>query len=425
MNKRFVRAALMACLMGSATMFAVTLPLTPAIAKSSGPSVTAPVAKLLKPAADKMQANDFAGAMELIKQAQALPDQTPFDTYKINEFLGNAAIHENDYATAATAYAAMADSPALEQVTPEEKASALRVAALLATNQKNYAAGIKYAKAFIALGGAPDPKVLATMAEAYYYSQDYANAIATVNQTIAATPAGTAPDHGALEILFSAQLKSNQQDAALKSLETLVTYYNDPDNWGQIIDFAVGVKGVTNIEALHIYRLREVVKATASGDDYQIMGGVALQANFPVEADAIFQKGLSSGKLQNSGNVAAQIASARTRAAADRKSLDSFAAIAEKSPSGEFDLKLAETYYGYGRYADAVTAVRRAMKKGGAKVDMTEANMVLGEALVQTGDTAGATAAFNAVSTTVPGWAKAQHLWLLYLGNKYATTPQQ
>ena len=94
---------------------------------------------------------DFAGALVLIKQAQALPDQTPFDTYKINEFLGNAAIKLNDHVTAEAAFSTMADSPALADVTPEEKANALRIAALLATEQKHYANGIKYATAFAAL----------------------------------------------------------------------------------------------------------------------------------------------------------------------------------------------------------------------------------------------------------------------------------
>ncbi len=409
MNKRIVRAALMACLLGTAAAFAVTAPLTPAIAKSSGPSVSAAVGKLLKPAQDAMTANDYAGALVLIKQAQALPDQTDYDTFKINEFLGNAYIKLNDHPNAEIAFVAMANSPLNDQEPPENKANNIRIAALLATEQKHYPDGIKFSKAFLALGGKPDPLVLASLSQAYYYSNDFANAEATASQIVAATPAGEAPNRGGLEVLFGAQLKANKQDAALKTLEQIVTYYNDADEWGQLIDFSLGVKGIKDFEALHIYRLRPVVKATAHSEDYKVMSSLALSIGYPVEAEAALQ----AGGLPVPADV-------RGRAAADRKTIDSFVGIAQKSPTGELDLKAAETLYGYGRYADAEAAARRALQKGGPKTNANEANMVLGQALMLQGKAADAVAAFNAVSNPSPGTAKAQHLWLLYAGNKYA-----
>lgn len=423
MTKRFVRAALTACLLSSATalcMTAATAPAFAAAAKPTGPSVSAPVGKLLQPAQKAMEANDYATALTNIKAAQALPDQTPFDTYKINEFLGNVYIKQNDHVNAEVAFSAMADSPSLGDVPPEEKANTLRIAALLATEQKHYANGVKYAKAFLALGGAPDPLVLTSLSEAYYYSNDYANAETIASQIVAATPPGQAPNRGGLEVLFGSQLKAKKQDEAVKTLEQIVTYYDDPDEWGQLIDVSLGVKGIKDFEALHMYRLRAVVKATPHEEDFTVAAALALSVGYPVEADAFLQAGLSAGVVANSGKNAQQISEARGRAATDRKTLDSFAGIAAKSPSGELDLKLAETYYGYGRYADAVTAARRALQKGGAKSNPNEANMVLGEALLRQGDMAGATAAFNAVSAPTPGMAKVQHLWLLYAGNKYA-----
>lgn len=409
MTKRFVRAALMACLLGTAGAVALTAPLTPAYAaKPTGPTVSAPVGKLLQPASVAMQANDFATALGLIKQAQALPDQTPFDTYKINEFLGNVYIKMNDHVNAEVAFAAMADSPSLSEVTPEEKSTVTRVAALLSIEQKHYPAGLKYANAFIALGGPPDALVLAEMAQAYYYSNDYANAEAYSDKALAAVPAGGTPDRGALEVKFGAQLKAKKQDDAIKTLETIITYYNDPDEWGQLIDVSLGVKGIKDFEALHIYRLRPVVKATGHPEDYKVMAALAMSQSLPVEAEAVLQGGGQP--------VSADI---RGRAAADRKTIDSFVATAAKGATGELDLKAAETLYGYGRYADAEAAARRAIQKGGAKTNANEANLVLAEALLAQGKPADATAALNAISAPSPGMAKAQHLWLLYAGRKY------
>jgi hypothetical protein len=413
MNKRFVKAAIVASLLSTAAVFAVTAPLTPAYAKASGPSVSGPVAKLLQQAQKSMEANDFAGALALIKQAQALPDQTPFDTYKINEFLGNDAVRLNDHATADTAFEAMAESPSLNDVTPEEKAQTLRLAALLANEQKHYVPAIKYAKAFIALGGPADPLVLTSLSEAYYYTEDYTDAEAISSQMIAATPAGQTPDRGGLEVLFGSQLKQKKQDAALKTLEVILNYYNDADEWGQLLDVSLGVKGIKDVEALQIYRLRFAAKATSHPDDYTTAAGVALGAGLPVEAETILKAGgVTSGKTY---------ADAHTRANTDRATIAQFDAEARKSPNGQLDLRLAETYYGYARYADAAEAARRALQKGGAKADPNEANMVLGESLLAQGNTAGAIAAFNAISNPSPGLAKAQHLWLLYAQAKYNT----
>ncbi len=409
MNKRFVRAALMACLLGTAGAAALTVSMTPAYAaKPTGPTVSNPVGKLLQPASTAMAANDFPTALGLIKQAQALPDQTPFDTYKINEFLGNVYIKMNDHVNAEVAFAAMADSPALGDVAPEEKATALRVAALLSIEQKHYDKGLKYAAAFNALGGAPDALVLAEMAQAYYYSNDFTNAEAYSDKALAAVPPGGTPDRGALEVKFGAQLKAKKQDDAIKTLETIITYYNDADEWGQLIDVSLGVKGIKDFEALHIYRLRPVVKATAHPEDYKVMSALAMALAYPVEAETVLQSGGQP--------VSADI---RTRAAGDRKTIDSFVATAQKAATGELDLKAAETLYGYGRYADAEAAARRAIQKGGAKTNVNEANLVLAEALLLQGKTADGTAALNAITAPSPGMAKAQHLWLIYAGRKY------
>jgi len=188
----------------------------------------------------------------------------------------------------------------------------------------------------------------------------------------------------------------------------IVSYYDDADEWGQLIDFSLGTKGIKDFEALHIYRLLAVAKAKAGPDDFKVASALALSIGYPVEAEAI---------LQNAGMPVG--ADVRGRAASDRKTIDSFAGIAAKSPTGELDQKLAETFYGYGRYAEAEAAARRALQKGGAKTNANEANMVLGQSLLLEGKTADAVAAFNAVSNPSPGTAKAQHLWLLYANRKY------
>jgi predicted Zn-dependent protease len=85
-----------------------------------------------------------------------------------------------------------------------------------------------------------------------------------------------------------------------------------------------------------------------------------------------------------------------------------------KGKNGEFSLQLAEDYYGYGRYAEAEAAARRAIAKGAMK-EPGEANMVLGMALVGQGRYSDAVQAFQQVSG---GASKCAHLWLVYAQSK-------
>ena len=420
MKTRFVGAALAVCLLGSASALMTLGTVSPAYAaaKPSGPQVSPAVGKLLNGAQKLMEAKDFAGALVLIKQAQALPDQTAVDSYEINNFLGMTSFSLNDHAGADAAFEAMADSPAMPD---EDKATTLHNAALLASEAKHYDKAIKYAQAILAMGGPPDPAVLAVLSEAYYHNNDYPNAEATAQKAIAATAAGVAPNRGALEIALASQLKQKKEADAFNTLETIVTFYDEPDEWAQLIDVSLGTKGIKDLDALNMYRLLIAAKAIGSPDDIGVMAALALQNGYPAEAQRALEAGIAAGKLSNSGKTGAQLAEARTRAAKDRATLASFEAAAVKSPNGELDVKLAETYFGYGRYADAVTAARRGLGKGGAKTDANEANMVLGMALAIQGNNADALAAFNNIKNGSPAAMKAQHLWILYTGRKYAT----
>jgi hypothetical protein len=364
-----------------------------------------------------MVAGDYTTAKSTVLQAREVPNRTVIDDFEINNFLGNIAIKLNDHATAEVAFSAMAESAEIPET---EKPATFRIASLLATEQKHFDKGIKYGKAFVALGGPPDDTVLASMSEAYYYTNDFASAETTGKQAIAAAPAGKLPNENALTVVFGSEIKLKKQDEAVKTLEQMVDYYGKPDDWAQLIRADLGTPGLKPADDLNLFRLELASKASAEADDYMTMAAVAIQLGYPVEAQAALEAGLAAGKVSNSGKGAAALANARARAAKDRATLTSFEATAAKSPNGELDIKLAQTYFGYGRYADAVTAARRGLGKGGAKADANEANLLIGMALAMQGNSADAQSALNNVKGT-PATMKVAHLWSLYAGRKYAT----
>jgi len=421
MRTSLFRAALTSCLLGSAT-FAIGAFATSAVAaeKPAAPAVpivSKPVGVLLDAAKKLMIANDFVTAKATVTQALAVPNRTPIDDYEIDNFLGNIAIKLNDHPTADTMFETMAESPVIPEA---DKPATFRIATLLANEAKHFDKAIKYGHAFIALGGPPDDLVLSTMSQSYYFTNDFANAETFANQSIAATAPGKVPNQSAYQVLLGSQIKLKKEAAAIGTLEKMATYYNDPADWGQLIDASSTIK-MKPIELLFFYRLRLATRASASGEEYSAMADIPLSIGYPAEAQAILELGLATGKLSNSGKTAAKLADARSRTVKDRAGLASFDAMATKSATGELDVKLAEAYFGYGRYADAEAAARRAIGKDGAKTDLGEANMVLGMALALEGKSADALAAFNSVKGGSAALMKAQHLWSLYAGRKTTT----
>ena len=64
------------------------LPLTTvAVLSADQPTVSNKLAKPLKAAQDAMAAKNYDEAMAKIKEAQALPEKTPYDNWVINTFL--------------------------------------------------------------------------------------------------------------------------------------------------------------------------------------------------------------------------------------------------------------------------------------------------------------------------------------------------
>lgn len=418
MMNRIVSAAFAASLLCATAGVTVMLGSSAAFAADTN-KVSAAVAKPLSEALKAAQGGDMPGALAKLTEAQAVASRTPFDDYKINAILAYVAIQQKDYATATTATEFCANSPVIPQ---EEKLATFKNALVLASAAKQYQKAVVYGQNLVALNGL-DKATEAQLAIDYYELKDMANAKDFAQKSVdLAKAAGTAPDPNALRILMSAQVGQNDQAGAEQTLEALVLA--DPDNasdaWRQLVDVTLGIKGIRDLDALYLFRLKVVAGAMTQSDDYTTLGGVAAQLGYPTEAVTVMQQGISSGKL-TSGQAGETLIKARKDAAQDERLLGSIAAAAEKSKTGEQDVKLGEDYWGYGRYADAEAAARRAVAKGGLK-DPAEGPLLIGIAEVAQGKYDEAQQTFAQINNT-PAKTKVAHMWSLYAQAKAKKAP--
>ncbi|HUB84713.1 MAG TPA: hypothetical protein VL971_03400 [Rhizomicrobium sp.] len=427
MKTKFVRAAFVAALMSTAATLAMTTdaaaqaygsapPAGGAMIPAGGTSHTpvAPgkigpdVGKPLTEASKAFQAKDFKTALAALQQAQAVPNQNPYETYTINKFLAYAEINLGDTAAAVKPEEDAADSPAMPD---SDRKDVLHNALILASNAKDYTKAVSYGQQLDQMG-ALDDGTAGALAIAYYEQKDMADAQKYAQKSIdMAKAAGKQPNEGVMQIVMGAQAATDQ-GAAERTLEQMVVTYDRADDWDELVGVSLGVKGLTNADALNMYRLLYIQGPMKTGDDYTYMGNLAeAQRNF-VEARNVLQAGVAAGKI----SAGAALNKARGEAAGDEKIISQAISAAEKSKKGEDDMEIAQDLWGYGRYADVERIATEAKAKGGIK-DPGEADVLIGMAQVAQGKLDAGIATLGQVSGNAARMRTA-HLWTLYAQSK-------
>jgi tetratricopeptide (TPR) repeat protein len=394
-SKKF-RAPLAVALLAAAPMALLALP-----AYAAGPKLTKSVNNALADEQKAYTAGDYKTAADDIAKARAVDGRTPEDDYWINKIDINVQIKTNNMAGADQDAEAAADSPAMP---PDDKTEMLRLALILANNQKHTDKALTYAKALQATNPT-DAGVISQITVAYFNAKDFPAAQAFVQKQIDAdTAAGKKPARDTLQNMLDVQVAQKDEAGAEKTLETLVAAYNDPKDWTQMIDVTISSRGIRDVEVIWLGRLQYQVGATASAQDANLFGQTASHATFFGDALVAQQHGGSG------------FPDPTARADADKKTMPQQIAAGEKQ-NGNYNAKLAEALYSYGMYPEAEAAAKLAMSKGGA-ADPSEAPMVLGQSLVAQGKYADAVAAFGQVTGGGPATARITRLWVDYANVK-------
>lgn len=409
MNTVLHRAAFAALLLGTAAAgtFAMETAAYAAAARApAGPTVSRRVGPPLVESQKAVNAGDLALALTKAKEADAVADKTPYDNYQIARVLAAIYIRQMDFTGALTAYERCIETGAAPDA---EKGSNFSMATLLSYNAKDYAKTIKYGVEAKSMGALDDQGQM-ILTQSYFLSNDFAGAERLGKEIIMAKAAtGAKPDKRVYEFIYNSQLKLNNQARANETLEQLTLADPTPDNWRRLIDRGFTIPGVTEPQLLNLYRLRVLTNAM-DATDYLAMAGASLQQGLPEEAKNMLQKGMMAGTLpaDRAQNLLTQAQQMGARDAAALADLEKAGAAARE---GETDVKLGESLYAYGRLADAETALKRGIGKGGVK-DVANANLVLGIVLLAQGKKDEARQAFaGATSAQVTPIA---HLWTVY-----------
>ena len=416
MKKSLLRAALLACLPFCA--MALTVAANPAQAadkeKADAPKVSKSISKPLGDCKKALDTKDYATAIAKCTEAQNTPDLTDYDNYLINRFLGVAYFGTNDRAKAEQAFVAVVKSPACP---PEDRQNLIGPAMSLASEMNNNAQVVELAQ--IALKDKiTSPDTYGTIAQAYYASNDTANAVLYAQKGIdLANEQGKIPQYAIYQILTFSYDKVKDRQNEMKGLALMARDYGKAEDWRYLLDFALelmpaGNKSAREIAALDIYRLRLLVGAEWSSSNCLEAADAADAVKAFGDERSFLQMGIQKGVF-NQAKVAPLVAKNNADAKKDEPALPQIEKIAK---DGKALTSVAEAYYGYARYADAARVAQRAIDAGGAYA--AEAKLVLAMSQVRQGNEAAAKQTLTGF-TGDPALVKTADVWTLYLNRRY------
>ncbi len=384
------------------------------------------VGKPLQEAQASMQKKQWDAALAKIKEAQAVEKKTPFEEYKINEFLASVLLNQKKYGDAANAFESILNSGFLPAGEVDESVKRL---ALLNFQVQRYGKSVDYMKRYLQ-NHPNDVEMQTLLGQAYFVQKDYKSAITPTQGAVAALEkSGKKPDENSLQLILRSNYELKDDAGVQAGLEKLVRYYPKPDYWRSLLG-SIQRTQQSEHQSLATYRLMLETGILDQPTQYLEMAQSAMSQGLPGEAQKVMEKGYSNGafgaKTPPAGDAKPPAAGAdqaryertltgaKKLAETDKAGLPKLEKEAEAASSGQADVALGVAYLSYEQYDQAIAALERGIKKGGIK-DPDDAQVNLGIAYLRKGDHDKARAAFKGVKTEGP-WMQIAKLWSIRAG---------
>ena len=187
---------------------------------------------------------------------------------------------------------------------------------------------------------------------------------------------------------------AGDDDTERAALEALVAHTGKTEYWNNLLKMSERGQGMRDHDTLDVYRLKLLTGTIAGKDEYTTLAQLALQLQFPAEAQAVIEKA-QAAKLLTDDRSNKLLALGQDPGRCGYRQYGQESGRRQAAPKGDALVKIGEDQWGQGKGKDAVTTI----KAGIAKVldDKNNAQIRLGMALISAGQKADAQKALDAV----------------------------
>lgn len=394
-------------------------PIRSALAKeqsSAGNTVRPEIGKPIRAAIELIKHKRGKDALARVREADAVPNKTPYETYLIEQVRAQAAAAAGDAAEAAQAFEAIAASAF---TSPSQRLQFLAAAAGQYYQSRNYAKTAALGARYFKDGGA-DKSMRTLYVQALYLGNDFAAAGRELQSQIQSEEqAGGTPAEEQLQLLANVYVKLHDNAAYANVLEQLAAYYPKKDYWLAVVASVAARPGFSERLSLDLARLKLATGTMRTAAEYVEAAQLSILAGLPVEAKKIIDEGYAAGLL-GTGPDAERHRRLKDMAARnlveDTRTLGQDDAEAAAAKGGTALLNSGLNYVLHGSTGKGLEMMEQGLRKGGLK-HPDDARLHLGYAYHLAGQNQKAIRIFKTVHGT-DGAASLARLWIIRLGRE-------
>jgi hypothetical protein len=377
----------------------------------------------LKAAQERVQAHDWVGALAKLKEAEAVGNLTPYETYLITRMRAVSSYSAGDAAGAIKDFQWLLKS---DQLPPNDKPAITEALIRILYAEKRYPEALALATEYQKAGGS-NQEIIDLIPQMQYASGDTKVAGAAFQKQIdTEIAAGKVPAEKELRLLASSQY-SNEDDAGYaRTVERLAEYYPKREYWDDVVQRASHAPGTDKIR-LDAVRLRSAILGYKDGSARLQHAYLADRGGYPAEAKPLFDEGIANklfaaNEMADATKARDGVAKAIAKDRASDKANESGARAAkEGDPLVAWGL---EVFFD-GQKDRGIALMQEGVAKGNLK-QPAESKLHLGMALVMVGRYDDARKVLDPIAGAEGAGALAR-VWSLWakVGGKFTEAPKQ
>jgi hypothetical protein len=368
-------------------------------------------------AAQEMLKNgNGAGALAKLKELDALPDRTLYETYLILRVRAPAEYSVNDYTAATADFETLL---ANDQLPAGDRLQIMKALASILYSSEQYPKAAVAIQRYLDAGG-DDAQLRELLPQTQYVNKDYATAAKGFRaQVDAAYAAARVPPEKTLRLLATSYSQSENDAGYVWSLERLAVSYPKADYWRELVARSAHTDKFSDRLYVDNYRLKATLLGGVSDSERLSYAALAAHAGYPEEAKRILDQAYASKPF--TGPDLAEANKLRVEVnksvAGDhaQQTVNESAARSAKDGNSLVSLGLLETVDGNPQ--QGAPLIEQGIAKGGLKLP-DEAKLHLGYAQVKAGRDADALKSFQSITAGPPGIVPIAHVWTLYVQSR-------
>jgi tetratricopeptide (TPR) repeat protein len=334
-------------------------------------SLSKRVYELITEANEKVDVEDYAGAVVLLDKVKAMPKLSTYETAQLYTFYGFLYFNAEQYDKAIKAYNTVLAQPELP---PAIFQQTIRTLSQLAFVTEDYQLAIKYANQYMDTVG-PEPDMYVIIGTAHYQmvseknnatAADYDKVIKPVEKAIAlANERGTSVKEQWWLLLRVGYWEQDNFSKVRDILEILVINWPKKEYWTQLS----GMYGELKDERKQLAAYEAAYDQgllTKSAELVQ-MAQLFMQADVPYKGARVLEKGFKAEIIERKVRNLRLQSQAWQLAREDRKAIPPLKEAAGLSDDGELFSRLAQSHLNLSEYKSCITASGKAIKKGDLK----------------------------------------------------------